>query len=153
MSKAFTKEDVDLPERSGRVRSPSGFPPGAVNYITAAGAERLREKFARLTQTGGGENAAFIAHLEETLASVTVVPPPPEPGDEVAFGARLTVRESSGQLKTCRIVGVEELQFYDDAVSWVSTLGRKLLAAKLGQRLVLADQEPATVISIEYPTR
>ncbi len=152
MSKAFTKEDVDLPERSVRVRSPSGLPPGAVNYITAAGAERLREKLARLKQTDC-ENVALIAHLEETLASVTVVPPPPEPGEEVAFGALLTVKENSGQLRTCRIVGMEELQFYDDAVSWVSTLGRKLLAAKLGQHLVLADEEPATVVSIEYPTR
>ncbi|CAN5149373.1 hypothetical protein BH20VER2_BH20VER2_07720 [soil metagenome] len=151
MSKAFTKEDVDLPERFGRVRSPSGLPPGAVNYITAVGAERLRQELAQLKQAGG-ENAAAIAHLEETLTSVTVVPPPAEPGEEVAFGALITVKESSGQLRTHRIVGVDELRFYDDAVGWVSPLGRKLLAAKLGQRLVLADKEPVTVVSIEYPT-
>jgi hypothetical protein len=34
VSRAFIKEDVDLPERSGRKRSASGLPPGATNYIT-----------------------------------------------------------------------------------------------------------------------
>jgi hypothetical protein len=38
MSRAFVKEDVDLPERSGRKRSASGLPPGATNYISARGA-------------------------------------------------------------------------------------------------------------------
>src|SRR5205814_5816772 len=37
MSRAFVKEDVDPPERSGRKRSASGLPPGATNYITARG--------------------------------------------------------------------------------------------------------------------
>jgi hypothetical protein len=44
MSRAFIKEDVDPPERSGRKRSASGLPPGATNYITA-----WREMFARRT--------------------------------------------------------------------------------------------------------
>jgi hypothetical protein len=44
MSRAFVKEDVDLPERSGRKRSASGLPPGATNYITARGAKRLRDE-------------------------------------------------------------------------------------------------------------
>jgi len=42
MSRAFVKEDVDLPERIGRKRSASGLPPGATNYITAPGAKRMR---------------------------------------------------------------------------------------------------------------
>jgi hypothetical protein len=52
MSRAFIKEDVDLPERSGRKRSASGLPPGTTNYITARGAKRLRDElqnFARQT--------------------------------------------------------------------------------------------------------
>src|SRR4051794_10555261 len=32
MSRAFIREDVDPPERSGRLRSASGLPPGATNY-------------------------------------------------------------------------------------------------------------------------
>src|ERR1700720_2776006 len=48
MSRAFIKEDVDLPERSGRKRSASGLPPGATNYITARGAKRLRNELQEL---------------------------------------------------------------------------------------------------------
>ena len=48
MSRAFVKEDVDLPERSGRKRSASGLPPGATNYITARGAKRLRDELQKL---------------------------------------------------------------------------------------------------------
>ena len=48
MSRAFIKEDVDPPERSGRKRSASGLPPGATNYITARGAKRLRDEVQKL---------------------------------------------------------------------------------------------------------
>ncbi len=48
MSRAFVKEDVDLPERSGRKRSASGLPPGATNYITAHGVKRLRDELEKL---------------------------------------------------------------------------------------------------------
>jgi len=48
MSRAFIKEDADLPERSGRKRSASGLPPRATNYITADGAKRLREELQNL---------------------------------------------------------------------------------------------------------
>jgi hypothetical protein len=48
MSRAFVKEDVDLPERSGRKRSASGLPSGATNYVTARGAKRLRDEVQKL---------------------------------------------------------------------------------------------------------
>jgi hypothetical protein len=54
MSRAFIKEDVDLPERSGRKRSASGLPPGATNYITARGAKHLREELQKLLAANAG---------------------------------------------------------------------------------------------------
>ena len=151
MSRAFVKEDVDPPERSGRLRSASGLPPGATNYITPGGAARLREKLAELR--GSHERKEDeIAELEQTLSSVTVVEPPGESAQSVSFGARVTVSEANGELTTYRVVGVEELDFYADAVSWVSPIGRTLLAAELGDRVTLADAAPAKIVKIEYPT-
>src|SRR6476660_9807663 len=49
MSRAFVKEDVDLPKRSGRKQSVSGGPPGATNYITARGAKHLRDELQKLS--------------------------------------------------------------------------------------------------------
>ena len=51
MSRAFVKEDVDLPERSGRKRSASGLPPGATNYITARGAKHLRDELQKTARS------------------------------------------------------------------------------------------------------
>ena len=53
MSKAFTKEDVGPPERSGRVRPASGLPPGAISYISARGAARLRQEIENLRRVDG----------------------------------------------------------------------------------------------------
>lgn len=146
MSRAFVKEDVDLPERSGRKRSASGLPPGATNYITARGAQRLREALIDARAKG---DAARIAELEEILASVHVVDPADAPSNSVAFGATVTL-EVGGASETRTIVGVDEFDFEPDAVSWISPLGKNLLAADLGDRITLEDGRTAKIIKIEY---
>lgn len=149
MSRAFVKEDVDPPERSGRVRSASGLPPGALNYTTAAGAARLRE---RLKQRRGEEvqNVEAIAELQRIIESLTVVEAPEKAPEGIAFGAQVTVRDATNDSRSYRIVGVNELDFYPDAVSWVSPLGRTLLAAERN-RITLPDGELVTVERVAYP--
>jgi transcription elongation GreA/GreB family factor len=151
MSRAFVKEDVDPPERSGRARSASGLPPGATNYITRAGVERLRDELARLRRDSGSDSAR-ISELENILASVTVVEPPNESSSEVSFGARVTVRDANGRLTNYHIVGVDELDFHRDAVSWISPAGRVLLAAELNHQAMLPDIGAAKIVKVEYPT-
>ena len=73
MSRAFVKEDVDLPERSGRKRSASGLPPGATNYITARGAKHLRDELQKLRAANA--NSQQVTQSEQILASVYVVDP------------------------------------------------------------------------------
>lgn len=150
MSKAFTKEDVDLPERVGRARSSGGLPPGAVNYITARGARRLEEELAELRRLA--ENTVRIAELERILASTVMVESPDPPFTSVAFGASVTVENGRGKIERYRIVGVDELGLYNDAVSWISPDGRTLLAAELGQRVNLESSAgPVKILRIEYP--
>jgi len=149
MSRAFVKEDVDPPERSGRVRSASGLPPGATNYMTLAGAMRLRQKLEQLR--GAKKNAERITGLEEMLGSVTIVEAPTDPGKDISFGARVTVRDASGQLTTYRVVGVDELDLYADAVSWISPIGKVLLAAEFGQKVTLPQVGQVDIVDVEYP--
>jgi transcription elongation factor GreB len=147
MSRAFVKEDVDLPERSGRKRSVSGLPPGATNYITARGAKRLRDELQKLRATNaGGER---IAELERILASVHVVDPPDVPSNSVTFGATVTVKDKKGVTETFTIVGVDELDFERDAVSWISPVGKALLAADMGDWITLEDGRRAKIVKIE----
>jgi hypothetical protein len=147
MSKAFTREDVDPPERAGRKRSASGLPPGAVNYITARGAARLQAELAKLRSAG--DDAGQIAELEGIFASARIVDLPDAESRSVSFGATVTVSDAEGKSETYAIVGVDELNFDPRAVSWISPLGKALLASELGDRITLEDGRTAKIVKIE----
>jgi len=123
MSRAFIREDVDPPERSGRRRAASGLPPGAVNYMTARGAARLQGELKRLRAAGAGDDAERIAELEQILGSVEIVEPPDGSSRSVSFGATVTVADAEGKTETYTIVGVDELESAPNAVSWISPIG------------------------------
>ena len=147
MSRAFIKEDVDLPERSGRKRSASGLPPGATNYITARGAKRLRDELQKLRAANAGSE--HVAELEQILASVRVVHPPDSASNSVSFGATVTVKDEKSLTETYTVVGVDELDLEPDAVSWISPIGKALLAADMGDSIGLADGRTAKIVKIE----
>ena len=147
MSRAFIKEDVDPPERSGRKRSASGLPPGAINYITARGANRLRDELQKLRASNAVDER--VIELEQILASVHVVDPPDPASNSVAFGATVTVKDAKGVLETYTVVGVDELDLEPDAVSWISPIGKALLAADMGHSIRLPDGGTAKIVKIE----
>lgn len=149
MSRAFVKEDIDPPERRTRARAASGLPPGATNYITARGARELRGQVECL-RTNAEANATRIAELEEILASATIVDPSQDK-QTIVFGAKVTVRDSQGDLHSYHVVGVDELQLHADAISWLSPLGKALLATDLGERLTLPSGERVEVVAVEHP--
>ena len=147
MSRAFVKEDVDLPERSGRKRSASGLPPGATNYITARGAKRLRDELRKLRAANA--NSKHVTELEQILASVQVVDSPDAPSNTVTFGATVTVKDKKDRTETYTVVGVDELDLEPDAVSWISPIGKALLAADMGDWITLEDGRAAKIVKIE----
>jgi len=147
VSRAFIKEDVDPPERSGRKRSASGLPPGATNYITARGAKRLRDELQKLRAANAGSER--VAELEQILASVNVVDPPDPASNSVGFGATVTVKDKKGLTETYTVVGVDELDLEPDAVSWISPIGKALLAANMGDSIRVADGRTAKIVKIE----
>ena len=147
MSRAFVKEDVDPPERSGRKRSASGLPPGAANYITARGAKRLRDELQKLRAANAVSER--VTELEQILASVHVVDPPDAPSNSVTFGATVTVKDKKGATETLTIVGVDELDLEPDTVGWVSPIGKALLAADMGDWITLEDGRAAKIVKIE----
>jgi transcription elongation GreA/GreB family factor len=147
MSRAFVKEDVDPPERSGRKRSASGLPPGATNYITARGAKHLQDELQKLR--AANTNSERIAELEQILASVHVVDTPDPGSSSVAFGTTITVKDKKGRTETYTIVGVDELDLEPHAVSWISPIGKALLAADMSDWVTLEDGRSAKIVKIE----
>ena len=169
MSKAFTRESDDAPEEPQFSRPASVLPPGAPNYLTPGGAERLRMELERLTeqerpavQASSADDVKArlravdqrILEIGEALGSARILPPPPKPWDRVSFGASVTVRMADGEEVTYRIVGVDEVDLDRGWVSWLTPVAKALMNARLGERVTLqlpGGRTELEVLGILYP--
>ncbi len=153
MSKAFTREDDDVPEPPVLVRSSTLLPPGAKNYLTADGAARLRAQLSRLEgksvshQEPWSPMTRSIPELRAILSEAEIVQPPTEPVGQVCFGATVTVREEDRVVTHYRIVGVDETDLDRGWISWLSPLARALMNARVGERV--AFRSPAGERTLE----
>lgn len=169
MSRAFVRES-DVPQLPELPPLVSPLPPGAKNYLTPGGAQRLRDEIARLTDTRRPALAAAprddfdakrelqvidqrLRYLQESLRTAEVVAPPTGPADVVHFGATVTVRENDGLEARYRIVGVDETDLDRNWLSWLSPVARALMNARRGQRVTFkAPRGPKEmeIVGIEY---
>lgn len=153
MSKAFTRESDDAPERPLPPRSRFPASQGIRNTLTPDGAERFRGELEHLLASHRVEPtpghsftpaiAQRVADLQRLLKTAQVIPPPAPPHDQVRFGAFVTVRDTNGEDQCYRIVGVEES---DPDQNWIhaqSPLAKALSGARLDQRVRF--QTPAGV--------
>lgn len=159
MSKAFTRDgDENNTEVDTEVDASI---PGGKNYITPAGAERLRAELKKLryeerpevTKTvawaaGNGdrsENGDYLygkkrlreidkrmRFLAKRLEAAEVVDPLAINVEYVQFGATVSLRFEDDSEKTYSIVGVDEVEVNRGRISWMSPLARALLKAKAG---------------------
>jgi transcription elongation factor GreB len=169
MSKAFTREDDDAPEVPEFIPPASTLEPGAKNYITPEGAQKLRDELQRLIEVTRPELADArddpdakrqlarldqrIVQLEESLQSAEIVPAPKGPADVVRFGATVSVRESDGTETSYRIVGVNETDMDRNWVSWMSPIAKALLNEKRGERIRFkfpSGEETLEIVDISY---
>jgi transcription elongation factor GreB len=169
MSKAFTREENEGSEFPDLPPTLSALPPGAKNYMTRRGADRLRAELGRLVERERPGLAAAaddpeakrrlsvldqrIFQLEQSLQSAEVVSPPAGPAHGVTFGATVRVREQSGDEAIYRIVGVDETDFDRGWVSWLSPIARALMSAKIGQRVRFkfpSGEEELEIVAITY---
>jgi transcription elongation factor GreB len=169
MSKAFTREENDGPDIPDLPPLSSALAPGAKNYITAAGAQKLRDELHRsveitrpsLARSSDDPDAKRqlaklnerIMHLEESLHSAEIVLPPEGSTEVVHFGTTVTVREGDGSEATYRIVGVDEIDIDRGWVSWLSPIAKALLNSKRGQRVRFkfpSGEETLEIVDIRY---
>lgn len=143
MSKAFTKEDADVPDAPLRRR---GIPVPELNLVTPAGLAAARAELDELSRTGGDPDR--IRELAEHLATAQ----PVEPGDpEVAgLGATVVVEAEDGTRTTYRIVGAIEADPKRGALGWQSPLAQALFGVRAGDTVVLPRGDEVEVVSIGY---
>ena len=76
---------------------------------------------------------AMIRNVQRMLNSVVVAEIPAD-RERVAFGAAVVVRHGSGEEETYQIVGFEEADPENGAISWLSPLARALMSRRVGER-------------------
>ena len=165
MNKAFVKEsDSDEDDDIGGLPP---IPPGAKNYITPQGYQRIREELLQLIDVerpevvrvvhwaasngDRSENGDYIygkrrlreidrriRFLTKRLDLAEVVDPSVHHGsDQVFFGATVTYVNAAGDEQTISIVGIDELDPLNGKISWVSPVARALTKAKEGDVITL----------------
>lgn len=158
MSRAFVRED-DLESR-GEFEGPERpFPPRPI-LITAEGRAALEQRVADIDAENaalpdaGGSLASESTRqalqrerrwLESVLAAANT--PADGVGDQVAFGARVTVEDPEGEQFRYRLVGEVEADPKTGAISWRSPLGRALMDSSVGDLVVW--QRPAGDVEME----
>ena len=143
MSKAFTRESDDAPDRPAGIRPAAVLPPGVKNLITQSGAEALRRELSQ-----PGLTAARIVENERILKSTTVQPPPPKPWDQVQFGATVKIRDGD-EVEDYRLVGADETDLDRNWINWCSPLAQALLNAQVGQQIRFQERA-LEVLQIHY---
>lgn len=177
MSKAFTKEnDASDLDDDGLESGASPLPGGKKNYITPAGAERLKAELARLlnverpevTRTvswaaGNGdrsENGDYIygkkrlreidrriRFLTKRLEIAEIIDPARVRAEDVRFGATVTIADEEGRKRSYTIVGVDEVDVPAGRISWISPLATALLGSREGD--VVSFRSPKGVEELE----
>lgn len=165
MNKVFAKEgDSDDDDLDAGLPP---IPPGAKNYITPQGYQRIREELLLLIDVerpevvkvvhwaasngDRSENGDYIygkrrlreidrriRFLTKRLDLAEVVDPSAHHGsDQVFFGATVTYINAAGEQHTVTIVGIDELDPLHGKISWVSPVARALTKAREGDVVTL----------------
>jgi transcription elongation factor GreB len=164
MNKAFVKETDGEDDDDGGLPP---IPPGAKNYITPQGYQRIREELLQLIDTerpevvkivhwaasngDRSENGDYIygkrrlreidrriRFLTKRLDLAEVVDPSVHHGsDQVFFGATVSYQNNAGSEHTVTIVGIDELDPLKGKISWVSPVARALTTAREGDVVTL----------------
>ena len=164
MNKAFVKESDGDEDDDGGLPP---IPPGAKNYITPQGYQRIREELLQLIDNerpevvkivhwaasngDRSENGDYIygkrrlreidrriRFLTKRLDLAEVVDPSVHQGsDQVFFGATVTYLNGAGIEQTITIVGIDELDPLKGKISWVSPVARALTKSREGDVVTL----------------
>lgn len=139
MSRAFVKETDNVGTLPEREISPD------LNYVTPQGLKSIDSEVERLSRQlaearGGGDmtTAAAVArdlrYWQRRRASAQVVQTSSD-FSSVHFGATVTVERDDGRIQRWRIVGEDEADPANGAISYIAPVARALMNRSVGDRI------------------
>lgn len=166
MSRGFVKEDDQ--EETPFVAPRAYLPPGAANYVTRSGLDKLLAEKQMLIDEkeqlqGHNENERRVAInyinaklklLDDRILSARVIKLADQPQNEIRFGATVEVRNlSTMQVQILQLTGVDEVDISKGKISFLSPLAQVLINKKVGDKVLLKrvkDQIAYEVLRISY---
>ncbi len=174
MSRAFVKEDVEVPDDDEEDELPKVT---GARYITPAGFRRLRDEKSTLLRTerprvtvevqtaaaqgDRSENAEYqygkkrlreidrrLRFLEKLLEKLVIVASDAAQAGKVFFGAFVTVEDEAGGTIEYRIVGADE---FDPKKRWISVdapLAKALIGRVVGDEIVFERPKGPTELVV-----
>ncbi len=161
MSRGFVKEDDQ--EEIPMVPQRAYLPEGVTNFVTPFGMNQLlAEKQMLENEKGNLNNAnenekrielnyinAKLQLLNSRIAEAKIVNLNDQPQNEIRFGATITLKtDSSKNIQTFQIVGVDEADISMGKVSFISPLSRVLINKKTGDKVILKQAGKDIVFEI-----
>ena len=159
MSRAFVKEDNSEQSGDGLIERQISL---QTNYVTpvglkqlqteAARLEELRQKLVKRKDDVAAAQELFkverdLRYYAARLENAVLVQPAAQPGDEILFGAIVSVEDAQGQAQEFTIVGEDEADITLNKVSWTSPLARALISAHVGD--IVTWRRPAGDVELE----
>lgn len=153
MSRAFVKEDVEIPEAV--LERPISAAP---NRVTRRGLKLIEEEIARIEAAlADAPDEEQEVQLRRDLrywsarsASAQLVERDAET-EAAGFGTRVTIRRG-GEKMEVEIVGEDEADPAEGRIAWTSPLARALIDAEAGDSVELSAGgriEPIEVVAVE----
>ncbi|HEB29531.1 MAG TPA: transcription elongation factor GreB [Spirochaetes bacterium] len=177
MSRAFVSEsDADFQEDDvPAIKIP--LPPGAKNYMTPEGAEKMRSELSILVKNERPKVSAKLSrtvteserldretmlrdrrrlreidrrieYLTEMADIIEVVDPSKQDPQRVLFGAAVTVEDEKGLERIFRIVGVDESDPSEEKISWLSPVAKAMFGAREGEVVGLKLPQSETKLKV-----
>jgi len=161
MSRGFVKEDdqEEVPGVPPRAYLPEGVP----NFVTPFGMNQLLAEKQILVNEKNNLNSADenekrialnyinakLQLLNNRIAEAKIVHPDEQLQNEIRFGAVITLKtETSGNIQTFQIVGVDEADISKGKVSFISPIARVLINKKIGEKVILKQAGKDIVFQI-----
>ena len=167
MSRGFVKEDDQ--EEVPIVPMRAYLPEGVTNFVTPNGMNQLlsekqmliNEKI-NLNSTSENEKRIALNYinaklqlLDSRIAETRIVNLNEQPKNEIRFGAVITLKkETSDNIQTFQIVGVDEVDISKGKVSFISPIARVLINKKAADKVMLKQSDKDIVfeiVNISYP--